>query len=327
MNPVLDKLPILILSPHNRCNCRCVMCDIWKTTDAREMSAGELEDHLSSINDMGVEWVVFSGGEPLMHSDLFRLCAQLKPRNIRTTLLSTGLLLQRNAAALAEWIDDVIVSLDGPPSVHDRIRGVPNAFQMLERGVNAIRALQPNFPITARCTVQRLNCGHLEAAVETARSLGLNGISFLAADVTSEAFNRPGGWTETRQTTISLSHEEVAVLDRQIENLVQLNIDSYVAESADKLRRIAQHFRAHLGEIEPVAPRCNAPWVSAVVESDGTVRPCFFHPAIGKASETTSLFSIINGKRGVEFRRSLDVSTDPVCRRCVCSLNWSTTDL
>ena len=220
----------------------------------------------------------------------------------------------------------MIVSLDGPSAVHDRIRGVPNAFQTLEAGVNAIRALQPAFPITARCTVQRLNCGHLQAAVESARNLGLNGISFLAADVTSEAFNRPGGWTQTRQTTVSLSHEDVGILDQQIENLVQFNNDGYVAESAVKLRRIAQHFRAHLGEIESIAPRCNAPWVSAVVEPDGTVRPCFFHPAIGRASESAPLLSIINGKRGVEFRRSLDVSTNPVCRRCVCSLNWNSTD-
>ena len=106
MNPVLDTLPVLILSPHNRCNCRCVMCDIWKTTDARELTEAELECHLSSLEDVGVEWVVFSGGEPLMHSDLFRLCSHLKRRRIRTTLFSTGLLLQRNAAAIAEWIDD-----------------------------------------------------------------------------------------------------------------------------------------------------------------------------------------------------------------------------
>lgn len=324
MSPVLERLPVLILSPHNRCNCRCVMCDIWKTTDAREMTAGELEGHLASLKNAGVEWVVFSGGEPLMHSDLFRLCAQLKRYRIRTTLLSTGLLLQRNAAAITEWIDDVIVSLDGPPSVHDRIRGVPNAFHILEAGVKAIRALQPAFPIAARCTVQRMNCGHLEAAVESARGLGLTGISFLAADVTSEAFNRPGGWTHTRQTTVSLSYEDIAALDQQIENLLGVNNDGYVAESPDKLRRIARHFRAYLGEIEPVAPRCNAPWVSVVVESDGTVRPCFFHPAIGTASETTPLLSVINGKRGVEFRRSLDVSTNPICRRCVCSLNWTT---
>ena len=72
---MLERLPILVLQPHNRCNCRCVMCDIWKLTDAQEISAAELERHLADIERLGVEWVVFTGGEPLMHSDLFRLSA------------------------------------------------------------------------------------------------------------------------------------------------------------------------------------------------------------------------------------------------------------
>ncbi len=86
MNPVLERLPILVLEPPNRCNCRCIMCDIWKLTDACEISAAELERHLADIERLGVEWVVFTGGEPLMHSDLFRLSALLRARGIRTTV-------------------------------------------------------------------------------------------------------------------------------------------------------------------------------------------------------------------------------------------------
>ena len=93
MSPVLESLPVLILSPHRRCNCRCVMCDIWKTDSAQEMSAAELERHGEDIARLRVEWVVFTGGEPLMHSDLFRLCRFLRERKIRVTILSTGLLL------------------------------------------------------------------------------------------------------------------------------------------------------------------------------------------------------------------------------------------
>ena len=43
MNAQLDRLPILILYPHNRCNCRCVMCDIWKTDQVKEISAIDLD--------------------------------------------------------------------------------------------------------------------------------------------------------------------------------------------------------------------------------------------------------------------------------------------
>ena len=38
----IEKLPILILFPHSRCNCRCIMCDIWKIETVREIAAAEL---------------------------------------------------------------------------------------------------------------------------------------------------------------------------------------------------------------------------------------------------------------------------------------------
>ena len=200
LNPVLSRLPILILSPHNRCNCRCVMCDIWKTTAAREISPDELQRHVASIEGMGVEWAVFSGGEPLMHSDLFRLCRILRERGIRVTVLSTGLLLERHADAIVRNVDDVIVSLDGPPEIHDRIRRVPGAFEKLSRGVKTIRSLREDGPIGGRWGVQRLNHAQLRATVAAAHAIDLTGISFLAVDLTSDAFNRAGASLADRQS-------------------------------------------------------------------------------------------------------------------------------
>ena len=323
LTPVLARLPILILSPHSRCNCRCVMCDIWKVTDAREISAGDLERHAASLDGMGVEWAVFSGGEPLMHSDLFRLCAILRDRGIRVTILSTGLLLEKHAQAITDNVDDVIVSLDGPCEVHDRIRRVPGAFQRLAAGVRSIHALRPGFPISARCTIQRLNHSQLRATVAAARELGLKGISFLAADLTSTAFNRPEGWTSEKQVSVALAPEDLPVLESEIELIVREDqLGGFVAESPAKLRRIAHHFRAHLGLAAPVAPVCNAPWVSVVVEADGIVRPCFFHPPIGKIDDATSLAAVVNSPEAIRFRTNLDVASDYTCSHCVCSLNW-----
>jgi MoaA/NifB/PqqE/SkfB family radical SAM enzyme len=310
------RLPILILYPHNRCNCRCVMCDIWKTTDAREITVSDLDRHAADIESLGVRWVVFSGGEPLMHSDLFRLCARLRPLGVRLTMLSTGLLIEKHAQAIVKHLDEVIVSLDGPAEIHDRIRRVPAAFDRLRDGVSALHRLQPDFAVAARCTVQKQNCTSLVATVNAARAMGLRSISFLATDLTSSAFNRPGGWSVERQAEVGLNVDEIAALGREIE---ALPVDGFVLEPPEKLRRIVRHFRAHLGLEEPVAPRCNAPWVSAVVESDGTVRPCFFHEPVGSVANE-SLLEVINGPRAVEFRRSLTVAENPICRRCVCSL-------
>jgi radical SAM protein with 4Fe4S-binding SPASM domain len=63
---------------------------------------------------------------------------------------------------------------------------------------------------------------------------------------------------------------------------------------------------------------CNAPWVSVVVEADGMVRPCFFHQPLGSI-RLKSLNDIVREDLPA-FRRELDVSTNPICQRCVCSL-------
>jgi MoaA/NifB/PqqE/SkfB family radical SAM enzyme len=299
------------------------MCDIWKDTTKAEITPAELHRHLEDLERLSVQWIVLSGGEPLMHSDLFRLCALLRHRGMRITLLSTGLLLERHAASIVASIDDVIVSLDGPPHVHDRIRRIDGAFSLLERGVKAIHALEPSFPISARSTVQRHNCVFLRKTARSAKQLGLKSISFLAADVTSNAFNRPNAWTQQQQAEIALTEHEVTLLEHEIEALAtEWSGTGFVLESLEKLRRIALHFRAHLKLGEPVSPCCNAPWVSAVVEADGTVRPCFFHKSIGRLNGR-GLLEVLNGFEAQHFRQNLDVATNPVCRRCVCSLNWA----
>jgi MoaA/NifB/PqqE/SkfB family radical SAM enzyme len=227
------------------------------------------------------------------------------------------LLLERYAAAIVAGMDEVIVSLDGPAAVHDVIRRVPGAFECLANGVRALHRIAPDFPVSARCTVQSANAAHLRAAVRAAREIGLRSISFLAADLTSNAFNRPQEWPASRQAGVAPALTE---LEREMEVLVmEYQDDGFVRESPEKLGRIVAHFRANFGLQPHIAPRCNAPWVSAVLESNGDVRPCFFHPPIGNTAGTT-LSAVLNGPQAIGFRESLDVATDPTCRRCVCSL-------
>jgi MoaA/NifB/PqqE/SkfB family radical SAM enzyme len=323
--PRLTTLPILILNVHTRCNCRCVMCDIWKRDTSEQVRAGDLERHRESLENLGVRQVVLTGGEPLMHNDLQTLCGFFRELNIHLTLLTTGLLLQKRAEEVAALFDDIIVSLDGPPEIHDRIRQVNGAYSLIHHGVAAVRHHNPAVLITCRTTVQKANHRHLRATVDAARALGLDSISFLAADLTSQAFNRPLVWPGGRQNEIALTLEEVVELEVEIEQLILeygAAIDHrYIVESASRLRKITRRFREHLGQLPPQSPVCNAPWVSAVVEVDGSVRPCFFHPPIGDIASAT-LEEAVNGGKAQAFRRSLDVDSNPTCQRCVCSLNY-----
>lgn len=320
---VIRTLPILVLFPHNRCNCRCVMCDIWRIRETRRITVRDLEPHIESIRRLRVRWVVFSGGEPLLNRDLGALSERLRENGIRLTLLTAGLLLEHYAPSVAQLMDDVIVSLDGPLEIHNCIRGVPKAFERLALGLQALRTVRPQMVVTARCTVQRANAGALRDTVRAARELELNSISFLAADLTSQAFNRPASWSSARQSDVAPDARGVDQLEREIEGLISEHGEDlrsgYIVESPDKLRRIVAHFRAWLGQLPPVAPLCNAPWVSTVVEADGNVRPCFFQPSFGNLQQRT-LIDVLNSEEAVHFRETLNVASNPICQTCVCSL-------
>lgn len=321
----ISTLPILVLMPHSRCNCRCVMCDIWKANRAgQELSVEDLTPHLAAMQRLHVRRVVLSGGEALMHSNLWALCALLKNIDVKITLLSTGLLLQRYAPEVVRWSDDVTISLDGSRDVHDSIRNVPHAYDRLAAGVASLKALRPSLRITARCVLQRRNFFDLPNIIAAAHALGLDQISFLAADVSSTAFNRPLAWGEERVVDVALSAAEVEAFTNVVETTIQrAQADfaaGYIAEDPDKLRRLPRYYAALNGDGDFPAVTCNAPWVSTVVEADGSVRPCFFHRTLGNIHEQP-LEQILNSPNAVAFRRVLDVRQDPICRRCVCTLH------
>jgi len=316
MNHRLDRLPVLVISAHSRCNCRCGMCDIWRTPESRQFTMADLRRHLDDIRGLRVEWIVFTGGEALMNADLFAMARVLRAAGIRVTLLTSGLLLGRCARDIVAHIDDVIVSLDGPRGIHDSIRGVIGAFDQLAAGVRLIRAAAPGYPIAARCTVQKTNHAALIDTAHAARSLHLNSISYLAVDISSDAFLHSPGAPRVKHL---LGVQEIQRLESEFDRLLGDPVFPMVSETPAKLRRIVDYFRAMASGEAPEAPVCNAPWVSAVLDYDGTVRPCFFQPAIGNAKDA-SLTQVINSEHAQNFRRSLDIAANPICRRCVCSL-------
>jgi MoaA/NifB/PqqE/SkfB family radical SAM enzyme len=321
----LIELPVLLLNIHENCNCRCVMCDIWKRPPGQQLDLARLTEYRESIIALRVREIVLTGGEPLLHSGLNALCEFLKACDVKLTLLTTGLLLEKRAETVARHIDEVIISLDGPEPIHNEIRRIREAFSLIRKGIAAVHKLSPPLPIRARSTVQRANFTSLRQTVAAAQDLGFDSISFLPADVSSSAFNRELLWPVERQNQIALTRSEVDALETEIEFLIDEYSEAirlhYIVESPAKLRRIGRRFREHLGDAAPQSPMCNAPWVSAVVEVDGTVRPCFFHNKIGSTA-THSLHDAINSDDAQQFRRTLNIAEDPTCRRCVCSLNY-----
>jgi len=301
------------------------MCDIWQRTDGKELDLADFARHRESLVRLGVREVVLTGGEALLHRNFEGLCAMLHGCGVRITLLTTGLLLAKRADAVASGVDEVIVSIDGPEPVHDQVRRVKGAHKLIGKGIEAVRQRKPEMPVNARSTIQKANHSVIRQTVAGAKAIRLDSISFLATDLTSQAFNRDDVWPIVRQDEVALSRNEVGALEDEVEALIRENAEDfrskYIVESPEKMRRIVRRFREHLGDCAPVAPMCNAPWVSAVVEVDGTVRPCFFHEKMGSLAGQT-LEQVIDGEEARRFRAELDVETNPICQRCVCSLNY-----
>lgn len=321
----ITALPIAILMPHSACNCRCVMCDIWKDNkNLKQLTEDDVQGMLHSLKKLGTKQVVMSGGEALLNANFFRFCEILEKEGIVVTLLSTGLTLKKNAELIAKHVHDVIVSLDGDEPMHDAIRNIPGAFNKVREGIAAIRAINPKYRITCRTVIHQINFRVWDKIIDSAKAIGIDQISFLPADVSSQAFNRETTWDTERQGEVMVLKQDLPELKEMILQLTdkyKADLDSrYIAESPEKLMKIYGYYSALYGLNEFPFKRCNAPWVSTVVEADGTVRPCFFHNAVGNI-RNNSLDEILNNEASMQFRKNLDMDKDSTCVRCVCYLN------
>jgi MoaA/NifB/PqqE/SkfB family radical SAM enzyme len=321
----ISTLPIVILMPHSACNCKCVMCDIWKGNHhIKQLTKNDIESLLQTLKKFETCEVVMSGGEALLNQHFFTFCGILRKEKINITLLSTGLLLKKHATDLLKWVSNIIVSLDGDEETHNRVRNIPGAFAIMKEGIQHIHSRNPDYKITGRTVIHRQNFRSWPAIIQQALDLGLKQISFLPADVSSQAFNREEVWDQPRQQEILLKESELPELNTIIQKLIQdmepLFRNRFIAESPAKLQNIYSYYAAFYGRNPFPYKKCNAPWVSTVVEADGTVRPCFFHEQLGNIHEN-SLDEILNSPEAINFRRNLNTNSNDICNKCVCYLN------
>jgi Fe-coproporphyrin III synthase len=312
-------LPLVVFYPTSRCNSRCVSCDWWKASGDGDLTIPEIAELVDELPSLGTEVVLFSGGEPLLRPEVFDVARMFLHGGVKLHIHTSGVLLERCAPDVARHFSRVIVSLDSTTEAgYHAVRGVM-ALTTVERGVARLRQLAPGVPVTARTTLHRLNFRELPQLIEHAHAMAFDGISFLSADVSSDAFGREH---PVETSSLALARTEVAEFAEIVEEVIARHHDDFqsgfVAESPEKLRRLPRYYAAlaGLGAFPPA--RCNAPYMSVVVEANGSVRPCFFHKPVGNLRDLP--LSTIVERNLPAFRQNLDMGTDPVCARCVCSM-------
>ncbi|MBI4786848.1 MAG: radical SAM protein [Chloroflexi bacterium] len=312
-------LPLLIFFPTARCNSRCVSCDWWQADGKSDLTLDEIRALTAQLPELRTRLVLFSGGEPLLRREVFEIADLFRAQGVTLHLLTSGLFLDKYPDSIAARFEQVTISLDAhTPTLYHSIRGV-DALALVERGVTRLRDCAPTLPIRARSTLHRYNFGELPRLIDKAHAMGLAQISFLAADVTSEAFGRR---VESSTRGLLLKESEVKEFEQVVEETIRTHARDFetrfVAESPEKLRRLPRYYAAQLGLGPFPTIACNAPWMSAVVEADGAVRPCFFHHAVGNIRDK-GLGEILRMEM-VEFRRGLHVAENETCRKCVCTM-------
>ena len=322
----LKAIPILFIWPNPTCNCRCVMCDIWKIKSKPTISSEDIKAWVSELSNNEIRSIVLTGGEALLHPEIWKIVDSICAAGITVSLLSTGFLLEKHAQNIVQKCSAVYVSLDGPENTHNAIRNVPKGYEKLKNGVRALKDLDSAFPVKARCTVQKRNFRMLRATVDAAHDICVDRISFLAADVSTSSFNRENQWEASRQGEVMLSASEIPELETELKQLAESAVNEFssgfIHESPALLKRKLLDYYSALA-LKTAFPinECNAPWTSAVVEHDGTVRPCFFQKAYGNINEAGGLLNVLNSEESIRFRDNLDVRSDPICQRCVCTMS------
>jgi MoaA/NifB/PqqE/SkfB family radical SAM enzyme len=318
-------LPMVLYAPTARCNSRCLSCDWWKADGAGDLTLAEVAALAAVLPRFETRVVVLTGGEPLVRPDVMEVADLFRAQGMALHLLTSGLALEKHAADVAARFQEVTVSLDGhTPALYRAVRGV-DGFEAVAAGVRALRRLAPRATLRARGTIHRHNFRHLGDIAAAALAMGVDQVSFLAADVTSDAFNRPAALPRADgagDARLLLDEAEVAEFDAVVEATIAAHAADLAARrivpGPEGLRRLARYYRAHLGQAPFPPVGCNAPWASVFITADGAVRPCFFHPAVGNIRDRP--LSELLERAMPAFRDSLHVATDPTCARCVCTL-------
>jgi len=259
-------------SPTLRCSSACMHCGVWRLKErVPELSAEQWGDLLSDPFLSMVRTLWLSGGEPTLRDDLAEVARRavdalpgmksitvatnaLHPFRLEKFLEDTLPLLEKRG--IYAWIH---ISLDGPPPIHDRMRGVEGAFNSLERTVLILQRIkEKGVPIGwgFNCVITSVNARHLAETEERAAQLG--------GEIT---FNLvlPSGGFYGGDSTSALDADDKAAARSFIGRLINRADPYYRRHYETVLDVLTSGHRRH---------RCETLEATLYLDPDGTAYPC-----------------------------------------------------
>lgn len=317
------------------CNLRCKMCRFVESgevhSDPREGLS--LDAWKSIVDDVAHfrPYFTLTGGEPLISPWIGELIAHITTQDMRCTLTTNGTLLAKRAPDFMDNPPDlVVVSIDGPPEVHNEIRGQSQVFERAVEGIRAVQRLRierdKKAPLVAiNCAITPWSYERVAEMVDIARELGV------------EALNFQHQWSVTQRMVDEhnakfgkehpLSAEDLGASDPPPVDLEKM------IEITNRIRQLAREseepiitFHPELDENEVRAwyadphawvqrrPAACA-WMNTEIGPKGEVEPCYGVECGNVKEEPFS--KIWNSFPYRKFRRRLAAAEDfPICVRC-----------
>lgn len=169
-------VPVVVWNLVGHCNLSCPHCYAAASLapSAHDLRTEEALGLLDQLAESGTKVVIFSGGEPLLRSDLLELVARAHELGMAPQLSTNGVLLDDATAARLRdaGVRYVGVSVDGTRPFNDRYRGMVGAFQRASEGLRAAR--RAGLRTGLRLTLSRANVEQLEAVLAHATELGVD---------------------------------------------------------------------------------------------------------------------------------------------------------
>jgi len=325
----------------HRCNLRCKMCGQWGESGASihydqdviksELDPDTLKQFISQIAPFKPNITLF-GGEPFLYRHWEDVVSAVKNHKMRVNVITNGTMLPGLASKIiASGLDEIIISIDGPQAIHDRIKQTTGSFQKIMQGIDRLNHQKTGkYPIINMTTViTEDNYEHLDEVIAIAEKKKANSLTFHHPTfIHQQSLAALNTFFENRFAVTCedwagfVRHELPAIdPDKLLRKMHQINLRrhgsavSFYPNFGDQ--EIIDYYTKWNFRPTSYPGRCRSPWMVAYIFPDGSVRP--FHSMNFSAGniKNSSFTDIWNNARYRDFRRELKKKKlFSVCTRC-----------
>lgn len=158
-----------------KCNSRCKICQIWRKKPENELTFAEIEKFFK-INNF-FNWIDLTGGEPFLRDDLVEVCSVVISNCPNLYLLhipTNGLLTKKIVGETKKVIKlkphrfIISIAMDGPPKLHDQLRGIRGNWQKAVETFKGLRKIKPEgFKVCFGMTLSGKNYNLIEKTYQS----------------------------------------------------------------------------------------------------------------------------------------------------------------